>query len=119
MTDRRSTGELEESVLQYLWAVCEPSTTADVHAAIAPDLAYTTVMTVLSRLFKKGLLERERHGRAYAYRPVEGEAIHRAEQMHEHLGAAGDKHAVLSSFIDSLTADEATELRELLDNRDG
>ena len=119
MTDRRSTGELEESVLQYLWVVGEPSTPAEVHAAIAPDLAYTTVMTVLSRIFKKGLLERERHGRAYAYRPVAGEAIHRAEQMHEHLGAAGDKHAVLSSFIETLSVDEATELRQLLNDRDG
>ena len=117
MTDRRSTGELEESVLQYLWAINQPSTPADVHAAIAPDLAYTTVMTVLSRLFKKGLLERERHGRAYAYRPVEGEASHRAEQMHEQLGAAGDRNAVLSSFIETLSTDEATELRQLLDER--
>ncbi len=117
MAPRRSNGELEESVLQYLWAVNEPATPADVHAAIAPDLAYTTVMTVLTRLFKKGLLDRARHGRAYAYRPVEGEAMHRAEQMHGHLGAAGDRDAVLSSFIDTLSAAEAAELRRLLKDR--
>lgn len=116
MTERRSTGELEESVLRYLWAVNEPATPAEVHAAIAPDLAYTTVMTVLSRLFKKGLLDRQRSGRAFAYLPIEGEANHRAEQMHEHLGAAGDKHAVLSSFIETLSADEARELRQILDD---
>lgn len=114
MAFRRSTGELETSVLQYLWAIDDPATPNDVHQAVAPDLAYTTVMTVLTRLHAKHLLERKRVGRAFAYWPVGGEATHRAGQMHEHFAAADDRSAVLSSFIDTLSADEADELRRLL-----
>lgn len=110
-------GELEQSVLQYLWAVDEPSTPAEVHQAVAPDLAYTTVMTVLTRLYKKGLLDRERLGRAFAYSTVDREAVHRAGQMHDQLSAADDRTAVLSSFVETLTDAEAEELRRLL--RDG
>ena len=60
MTARRSTGQLEGAVLEYLWAVGEPSTPGEVHDSVAPDLAYTTVMTVLNRLHKMGAGERER-----------------------------------------------------------
>ena len=111
---RRPMGELEQSVLHFLWAVDEPSTPADVHQAVAPDLAYTTVMTVLTRLFKKGLLERERLGRAYAYRTIDREEVHRAGRMHDQLSAADDRAAVLSSFVETLTDDEADELRRIL-----
>lgn len=115
MTARRSTGQLEGAVLEYLWAVGEPSTPGEVHDSVAPDLAYTTVMTVLNRLHKKGAVERERRGRAFGYWPSEAEAKHRADQMHDQLVAAGDRHAVLSSFVDTLTNTEADELRRLLD----
>lgn len=112
---RRSTGELEASVLQYLWAIDDPVTPSQVHAAVAPDLAYTTVMTVLTRLFKKDLLDRKRVGRAFAYWPVGAEATHRAGQMHEQLESAEDRSAVLSSFIETMSSEEADELRRLLD----
>ena len=65
--ERRANGELEAAVLEFLWAIGEPSTPGQVHDAVAPDLAYTTVMTVLNRLHSKEALERERRGRAYAY----------------------------------------------------
>lgn len=114
MALRRSTGELEASVLHYLWAINDPATPAEVHQAVAPDLAYTTVMTVLTRLFKKELVNRKRTGRAFAYWPVDGEATHRADQMHQQLAASDDRAAVLSSFVDTLSTDETDELRRLL-----
>ena len=114
VTGRRPTGQLEAAVLEFLWAVGDPSTPGDVHEAVAPDLAYTTVMTVLTRLHAKGALERERQGRPFAYWPSEVEAKHRADQMRDQLDAAGDRHAVLSSFVDALTAAEADELRRIL-----
>jgi len=110
-------GELEQSILQCLWAVDQPLTPAEVHGAVAPDLAYTTVMTVLTRLYKKGLLDRERVGRAFAYSTVDQEAVHRAGRMRDQLNAADDGAAVLSSFVETLTDEEAEELRRLL--RDG
>lgn len=114
MAIRRATGELEEAVLRFVWAIDAPVTPTEVHASVAPDLAYTTVMTVLTRLHQKGRLERARRGRAYAYWAPDGEASHRATQMREHLSSADDRHAVLSSFVDKLSEVEAAELRRLL-----
>ena len=62
MGNRRPIGALEKQVMDYLWMINEPVTPSEVHEAIAPELAYTTVMTVLSRLYDKGRLERERQG---------------------------------------------------------
>ncbi len=114
MAIRRGTGELEEAVLRFVWAMGAPVTPAEVHESVAPDLAYTTVMTVLTRLHQKGRLERERRGRAYAYWALDGEASHRASQMRDQLSSADNRDAVLSSFVDTLSDVEAAELRRLL-----
>lgn len=114
MASRRPMGALEDEVMEYLWSVVEPATPAEVHEIVAPELAYTTVMTVLSRLYDKGRLDRERRGRAYAYRTVASKAEHRAEEMSASLTDAGDRAAVLSRFVDSLDNDDAKILRDLL-----
>ena len=49
MTTRRPMGALEDHVMEYLWALGAPASPGDVHAAVAPELAYTTIMTVLTR----------------------------------------------------------------------
>ena len=110
---RRAMGALEDHVMAYLWAV-EHAAAPEVHQAVAPDLAYTTVTTVLSRLWGKGRVERARCGRAYVYSPVRSEAEHRADSMTTTLGAAADRAAVLSSFVDGLTANDIAVLRDLL-----
>ncbi len=114
MAIRRGTGELEEAVLRFVWIMDSPVTPAEVHESVAPDLAYTTVMTVLTRLHEKGRLQRERRGRAYAYWALDGEASHRAGQMRNQLSSADNRDAVLSSFVDTLSDVEAAELRRLL-----
>src|SRR5215471_18289471 len=68
--ERRAFGELEGQVLAALWAADRPLVPAEVLDAVGGDLAYTTVMTILVRLHDKGLIERHKAGRAYAYRPV-------------------------------------------------
>jgi predicted transcriptional regulator len=72
MSRKKSTrlGELETEVMGIVWERGEVSV-QDVRDALEPErpLAYTTVMTVMSRLFKKGLLERRKEGRAYIYYP--------------------------------------------------
>lgn len=100
--------------MAYVWATDAPATPAQVHQAIAPDLAYTTVMTVLTRLWSKGLLTREPVGRGFAYAPVRSEAEHRAQQMQTTLDESLDRSAVLSSFAESLTVRDARTLRRLL-----
>jgi predicted transcriptional regulator len=78
------------------------------------DLAVTTVLTVLSRLEKKGLVERERGTRPHRYQAVSSREDHTAELMHEVLGSAPDREAVLARFIGSVTESEAETLRKLL-----
>ncbi|MFT3834942.1 MAG: BlaI/MecI/CopY family transcriptional regulator [Micropruina sp.] len=65
-------GELEQAVMDVLWTSPTALSVRDVQAALADDrnLAYTTVMTVMDRLAKKGQLERELDGRAWRYSAV-------------------------------------------------
>ena len=113
-------GELEARVMDILWDADEALTPSDVHAAITSKrrpLAYTTVMTILVRLWEKGLVERQRVGRAYAYTPVATRDEWAAQRMHEFLEAAGDRTAALSYFVDEIDAREVARLRRLLDDR--
>ncbi len=114
MSAKRPMGALEEEVMTYLWTTDAPVTPAEVHQAVAPELAYTTVMTILSRLLEKGRLARGQRGRAYTYEPVRSEAEHRADAMQTTLVDAGDRAAVLSQFVESLDAEDAKVLRKLL-----
>lgn len=60
-------GALEAQVMDEIWSRSGELRVRDVHAAFQMRLAYTTVMTTMDRLYKKGLLERRRDGRAFAY----------------------------------------------------
>lgn len=117
---RRESGALESEVLSALWAAAGPVTAAQVHEALgAPDLAYKTVLTVVSRLFDKGQLQREKVGRAYVYRPVRARAEHAAGLMTAVLDGDIDRTAVLQGFVDALDADDEAALRAVLDHRGG
>jgi predicted transcriptional regulator len=111
---RRAAGELEGSVLAVLWAAGGPLTAAQVNALLPGDLAYTTVVTILSRLHDKGLLRRERAGRGYAYAPVRDEAAHTARQMHSLLQRGSDRGAVLARFVSDLTDEDEELVQRLL-----
>ena len=115
MTNRRSTGELEYEVLRQLWKMDGGATPAQVLDALDTDLAYTTIMTILTRLWEKGLVTRRQRGRAYAYTPAVSEADLTAQRMQDALAATSDRRAALSGFARSLSAREARALRELLD----
>lgn len=114
MGNKRPMGALEDEIMTYLWATEGSATPAEVHRAVAPDLAYTTVTTVLSRLVAKGQLKREPEGRGFAYRSSTTEAEHRAKLMRDALNDSKDRDGVLSSFVDSLNANDLEELRRLL-----
>lgn len=111
---RRAPGRLEADVLSALWSADAPLTAAQVNERIAGDLAYTTVLTILSRLHGKGMLVRHRSGRGYAYTPVRGEAAHTARQMWSLLDGGGDRAAVLSHFVSQLSAEDERMLQRLL-----
>jgi predicted transcriptional regulator len=61
-------GRLEIAVMEILWATGE-SNVHDVAGRLNRPLAYTTVMTTLDRLYKKGLLDRRKSDRAFLYAP--------------------------------------------------
>ncbi|MDR1711577.1 MAG: BlaI/MecI/CopY family transcriptional regulator [Propionibacteriaceae bacterium] len=65
-------GDLETSVMEVLWGSDRPLSVHEVHSALRKerDLAYTTIMTVLCRLTKKGIASRQLEGRAWLYKPV-------------------------------------------------
>ncbi len=77
-------------------------------------LAYTTVMTVLDRLAGKGMVEREREGRAWRYRPAASREAHIARLMLDALDLAGSRDAALVRFARSVTGIEAEVLRAAL-----
>jgi predicted transcriptional regulator len=61
-------GPLEWRTLEALWAREQPASVRDLIDAF-PEIAYTTLMTTLDRLHRKGVLAREKQGRAFVYRP--------------------------------------------------
>lgn len=66
-------GTLETQVMEAIWDAAEPVAVEDVRAKLeaqGKEPAYTTIMTTMSRLFDKGLLQREQRGRAYYYWPT-------------------------------------------------
>jgi predicted transcriptional regulator len=111
---RRGSGELEGEVLAALWAASEPLVPAAVQAAVGGDLAYTTVMTILVRLHDKGVIERTKVGRAFAYSPVVAETEVVADHVRRLLAHGNDRAAVLQGLIDGLRPEDETMLRAML-----
>jgi predicted transcriptional regulator len=114
MAARRPHGDLEAAVLRAVWAAGEPVSPGQVRQAVGEGYAYTTVLTVLTRLFDKGLLARERAGRSYRYRAVLEESEVTGDQMGARLHLAHDQEAVLSRFVAGLSPAEMDILRQLL-----
>ncbi len=114
MNERRAMGALETEVLECLWAVGEPLTPREVLEETDEDLAYTTIMTILTRLWQKGLVDRERSGKAFRYSPTVTEAELLASRMRSVLQTSADQKATLSRFVQTLSKREANALRRAL-----
>ena len=114
MSDRRAMGALESEVLQCLWAADTPLTPGEVLDMSGDDLAYTTIMTILTRLWNKGLVDRTRDGRAYRYSPRMTEAELMASRMRSVLQTSANQRATLSHFVETLSKREANALRKAL-----
>jgi predicted transcriptional regulator len=120
-------GELERAVMETLWdltansparggAVVSTATARQVAERLGTTraLAYTTVLTVLDRLERKGLVRRLREGRAHRYAPVASREVYAAELMLDALGRASDRDAALVRFVDAVSPEEAQVLRRAL-----
>lgn len=114
----RPRGALEREVLACLAAADRPLSAADVQADLGDGLAYTTVMTTLSRLYAKHAVDRVQSGRAYMYSLPDGQhgahsnmAAHRMLQL---LDSGGDRAGVLARFVADLRPQDERLLAELL-----
>jgi predicted transcriptional regulator len=114
---RRGFGELEGAVLAALHEAGEPVSAGQVRDRLGAELAYTTVVTILSRLHDKGVLTRNKAGRSYAYAPVADEPGLAARRMTRVLDGEADREAVLARFVSGLSADDEVLLRRMLGDR--
>ena len=113
----RGLGELERAIMEVVWAADGPVTGRAVVDELTGDrpLAYTTVLTVMDRLVRKGMLRRQRRGRAHTYRATSSRAAYTAELMASVLGSSDDRPAVLLHFVEQIPPDQAEALRAALD----
>lgn len=114
---RRPDGELEADVLHALWQMDRPASPADVIEQMKTDLAYTSIATVLGRLCDKGLVERQRRGRSFAYTAATSEADLVARKIHSLLDATKDRASALAGIASGLDPDDAANLVALLNDR--
>jgi predicted transcriptional regulator len=110
----RALGELEAQVMRKIWERQSPVTVRDIVGDLQRErpIAYTTVMTVMGNLRRKGWLRRQEHGRAYRYEPAVSGEEYSAAVMRQALAASSNRAGTLMHFIGELSAEEASALAE-------
>lgn len=114
----RGFGELEAVIMDRLWSRGQPMTVREVFTDLRADrkIAYTTVLTVMDNLRRKGWLRRDADGRAHRYSPVLTREQYGAQVMRQALDGSGDPAVALSHFVGRMSPEEATALRAVLDS---
>lgn len=112
----RGFGELEAVIMDRMWSRGAPATVRQIVDDLREERnpAYTTVMTVMDVLHRKGWLQRERDGRAYLYEPTVTREEYAARLMREALKEGQDTEAVLMHFLEEGTPEEAESLQATL-----
>lgn len=111
---RRAAGELEAAVLAVLQAAGSPLSPAEVRGRLGGGLAYSTVVTILSRLHGKGVLDRRKAGRSFRYAPADDQAGLAARRLARLLDAEPDRELVLARFVSGLSGTDEELLRRTL-----
>lgn len=115
----RGFGELEAVVMDRLWDSMDTAEgTSTVRAVFEQlrqtrEIAYTTVMSTMDNLHRKGWLSRKRQGKAFLYWPMLTREQYSARLMRDALDAGGDSSLVLSHFLEQMTTEESATLRRL------
>ncbi len=109
-------GELEQAVMQVIWDADRPVTGREVVDQLAHSrpVVYTTVLTVMDRLARKGILEKHPTGKAHTYQAVQSRETYTARRMASLLGASGNPTTVLLRFVQQLPPEQADKLRAAL-----
>ena len=115
----RQLGQLEAAVMQHLWNAGRPVSVRDTLDSLTRErpLAYTTVMTVMDNLHSKGLVAREKQGKAYLYTPVSSRDEHTAAVLQEVLADSDDRAAALMHLVGKMEPGEVAELLAALSER--
>ena len=112
---RKDFGPLESEVMGVVWRAARPVAVREVvdnlNESRSEPLAYTTVMTVMNILYGKGVLCREKHGRAWRYWPAESREEHDARLMAEVLRSGGNEHITMMRFVERVSDEERESLR--------
>ncbi|WP_191288793.1 BlaI/MecI/CopY family transcriptional regulator [Kitasatospora herbaricolor] len=112
----RQLGELENDIMTRVWQWNRPVTVREVLLDLQAerDIAYTTVMTVLDKLFRKGWLRRDQVGRAYRYEPVSSREAYTAALMNDAWGTSDNPAAALVHFFGLMSPEQREALRDAL-----
>jgi predicted transcriptional regulator len=117
----RQLGELEAVIMDRLWEWARPALVREMVDDLRGDrpIAYTTVMTVMENLHRKGWLRRERDGRAWRYEPTGSRSGYTAALMNEALGTSTDRRMALAHFVLQMSPHDAALLQQALDQTRG
>ncbi|MFG2845259.1 BlaI/MecI/CopY family transcriptional regulator [Kitasatospora sp. NPDC048296] len=112
----RQLGELENAIMTRVWRWNRPVTVREVLLDLQSEreIAYTTVMTVLDKLHRKGWLRRERAGRAYRYEPVSSREAYTAALMNDAWATSDNPAAALVHFFGLMSPEQREALRDAL-----
>jgi predicted transcriptional regulator len=112
----RGFGELETVIMHRVWDHGGPVTVRELFDDLQRErvIAYTTVMTTMDNLHRKGWLARVKEGKAYRYTATASREEYSARLMREALNGGGDTQAVLSHFVAQMDGEESELLRDVV-----
>jgi predicted transcriptional regulator len=112
----RGFGELEAVLMQRIWDYDGPVSVRELFDELSQErpIAYTTVMSTMDNLHRKGWLARERDGKAYRYTAVASREEYSARLMREAMAQAGDTEAVLSHFVAAMDGEQSQLLLDVV-----
>ncbi|WP_280184473.1 MULTISPECIES: BlaI/MecI/CopY family transcriptional regulator [Nocardia] len=117
----RGFGDLEAVIMDRVWNRMDRTTVREIFEELSAEreIAYTTVLSTMDNLHRKGWLDRERVGKAFRYWPMLSREQYGARLMREALSTGGRSDLVLADFVEEITAEQAEGLRAALRRRRG
>ncbi len=112
----RGFGDLEAVIMHLVWDRGDAVTVRELFDELRQEraIAYTTVMSTMDNLHRKGWLERVKDGKAYRYTATASREEYSARLMREALAGGGDAEAVLSHFVEAMDGEESEALRAVV-----
>ena len=113
----RQFGDLEAVIMDRLWEWGKPALVRELVDDLRKDraIAYTTVMTAMENLYRKGWLHRHRGGRAWRYEPTGSRSGYTASLMSDALDTSTDRRTALAHFVLQMSPHDAALLEQALD----